>query len=1803
MRKSARAKFKSRSRQQINNVGIQLKDSASVTSPGGGRWGPSTVTYYFDKEYRCGQFWNGDWWVCPDNPGGTVTVTSIDPPQVAAPTANPSTITGYIDVSTDKDGNPAGRLTVTTYGRTLYVGDVITGTGVTECVVTETNDENPLRTGNGINKNGNYTVSVAQTVSSRSMAINFTSGFWWHGSQLDIEPGNKQAFDSTLKTGGYDPAQQATFPLVISATSGPRSLVKGVSYTDWDFSTSGDGSHRPLKFAAVLTIVNEPMVDSHLKFRPGVCGTPANKNILNSTDIIGSALPSIDVNTVTDPVLKSIIDGFNFNGVRLKFRHLMLDYYTDWTGRYIHPGDVMPAYGSDVSNNISNAIMATCFNSFDMSKLDHKRYLYGILQYAIDLASAIKNGTRWDSNGGHLSGRKLPLLFAEKLFGSNGGTYFREAIQENEKFGASVPSTSITSSSWAAGVATITTSTQLATTRMQTLRIINASNPAYNGFLTVKKVISSTQFEAWLWGEVNPGANLTSGTLQRPRLFQEDEDTYYSWASGSKKALWGTLFGGESDYWSEIATGSGSRTVRDPFGYIDGGSPGYNSVYGWIGGQSNSYQVCCTTNQYKYAATAARLLNLVETWNYPPFFDYVDRVFAEGTVASPDPIAPYDDTHRITVNDTTGIQIGDIICNNTNVVVGTTNVNNTGTVTGIVDGTKLLVVNTRRWSSSTTSTSVSNDNVGWSTSSPTLLVIRGGTITNGQVVGGTQIKTVTYSAIAHNVNKGLTYGTATTTDNGHTIGEPILGAGRVPNNHGLRATRFTGTIVGTTLTITQHSGMPIRKDMYFIGKNLSSSYKINSTNVDNPSYSGTGTTGTYAVNTPGNTNLATPQFFYASDFGYGIGFMDYAYIFQQGLNPRSLNFNSFVEQEASVLCTSEWVKLGAGLTNVSISISGGISSEYSIADDILGTNATAFTSSPGTVSSGKWIRVRALSSSTESTTNTTTLIVDSYVNYFNVRTKVFVPFPKIKFNANPNFTTYNKTITSATWRSTSGGQLVITVSAAATEYSVGQTIWFTSTAGTGNFAAIDTPISGDGVIIAAFENSNTSFVVPWAVDPGAFTVTAGRVFGACISGGVFKVGGGFTSVVLAGMQLNGGGMANGDRAISYRTTGSGTGVNADGAGGVGSYNISGITSNSPTTGYYARYQTLGDFSGFGKHSYCYGVLTNPTSVSITNISVANEIVGTTTNSGAWIVTYTLASAHGLAADEYVFIKNVTGGTGYNTTSGSMTAVHSIVDGNTFTVRRTSDPGTWTSLTSAVVFLPTDLITLSSIDSPSYSSSIPVPCKIGAQGAGSTYFDNARIIERLSGSDGGIGNFRIDKKIAQDVHVEYINIYGDGDKRYGLIAMKYRTDYTLADSESILSDSSGNNRIAEKYIQIGGSGGIRLGLNNQLNPIGTPTTKLLYIDYFQPDRLGLTISGFYDEGTNTVFGVGTHGIYADQTVTFLSGMTGTATVSTINTYERRSFTVTGAPTGYSGPITFKVEYIKSCTIGTDTEESTNGIKRYVNTLTGVNTSGLYKYQTLTKLSGAGAFGGIAWVISVHPETNSVTFGSTSPNTSGSISVKFGFGAFSIWTMQDGIHQKSTSVSSNDTWNVFNHPQTPLRTYISPFLGRMGNMYRETLHPWYGELEFLWINGYNSVDDVPDISDPAIRAMFTASKIGQNGEIRPSEIPSIYFTGTSAEFNTKLRNKGTSVIHVALVPAVHADMDKMYLKYPYGTAVVLTDSSIYIKSGTGAGQTRSILSHSGNVVTLESPWQVKPDTTSEYELRSRLIFKYTKLLPAG
>ncbi len=104
--------------------------------------------------------------------------------------------------------------------------------------------------------------------------------------------------------------------------------------------------------------------------------------------------------------------------------------------------------------------------------------------------------------------------------------------------------------------------------------------------------------------------------------------SYYLGRNGV--ALWGQPTGSEREYWNDFASRS-TRTIRDPYGFIDGGfEPG-----GWY--QDN------TAKPTQYSALLMRLMPALQSaWpvNKQAILAYADRWVEHGALTAPDPCAP-----------------------------------------------------------------------------------------------------------------------------------------------------------------------------------------------------------------------------------------------------------------------------------------------------------------------------------------------------------------------------------------------------------------------------------------------------------------------------------------------------------------------------------------------------------------------------------------------------------------------------------------------------------------------------------------------------------------------------------------------------------------------------------------------------------------------------------------------------------------------------------------------------------------------------------------------------------------------------------------------------------------------------------------------------------------------------------------------------------------------------------------------------------------------------------------------------------
>jgi hypothetical protein len=176
-----------------------------------------------------------------------------------------------------------------------------------------------------------------------------------------------------------------------------------------------------IQYAAVLTIVSAPVGSSSDVFRPGYFGTAGKAFYSVPSAATVSGLPA----AVHTPVGVPSLAGFSIASVASRYQGVQLDHNGGFRGRTLHPIDNMQDYGAEIATDNAIHLLRLLLSDFDFSNSTHKQALINYLQMAIDLKSMAANGVSWGADGGHGNGRKLPLLFAHKVFG---GTDFSNAI-------------------------------------------------------------------------------------------------------------------------------------------------------------------------------------------------------------------------------------------------------------------------------------------------------------------------------------------------------------------------------------------------------------------------------------------------------------------------------------------------------------------------------------------------------------------------------------------------------------------------------------------------------------------------------------------------------------------------------------------------------------------------------------------------------------------------------------------------------------------------------------------------------------------------------------------------------------------------------------------------------------------------------------------------------------------------------------------------------------------------------------------------------------------------------------------------------------------------------------------------------------------------------------------------------------------------------------------------------------------------------------------------------------------------------
>lgn len=150
-----------------------------------------------------------------------------------------------------------------------------------------------------------------------------------------------------------------------------------------------------LKTAAILTCLDKAPPDD--AFRPAFCGR--QKIIYRESSIVWDRLKELRPRGPRPP----------WSQLERYFERPWLDHTAHWSIQSLGPAENNPVYGREFARLTGLAALALNTKAPREKK---RKTLIGLVQYGIDLQGFIAAGGNWHADGGHFSGRKLPLLFA-----------------------------------------------------------------------------------------------------------------------------------------------------------------------------------------------------------------------------------------------------------------------------------------------------------------------------------------------------------------------------------------------------------------------------------------------------------------------------------------------------------------------------------------------------------------------------------------------------------------------------------------------------------------------------------------------------------------------------------------------------------------------------------------------------------------------------------------------------------------------------------------------------------------------------------------------------------------------------------------------------------------------------------------------------------------------------------------------------------------------------------------------------------------------------------------------------------------------------------------------------------------------------------------------------------------------------------------------------------------------------------------------------------------------------------------------
>ena len=226
--------------------------------------------------------------------------------------------------------------------------------------------------------------------------------------------GSKQGFDSRGQ--GFDPSLPITFPYTLEAHTSMISsksndtIPQLVMYHDMVTHNSNpqfDESHQPspIKTVSILTCLSEvPPADA---FRPSY--VKAKNGVKRKI----FTLSQVNFDVLLD--LAPTAHMPNWSQFERYFERPWLNHFNGiWLGQKLFPTEMnQPYYGREYARIVGQAALMLNTDAPDSQK---KKLLIGLLQLGIDLKGIVDIGGRWAEGGGLTSGRKMPIIFAYKVF-------------------------------------------------------------------------------------------------------------------------------------------------------------------------------------------------------------------------------------------------------------------------------------------------------------------------------------------------------------------------------------------------------------------------------------------------------------------------------------------------------------------------------------------------------------------------------------------------------------------------------------------------------------------------------------------------------------------------------------------------------------------------------------------------------------------------------------------------------------------------------------------------------------------------------------------------------------------------------------------------------------------------------------------------------------------------------------------------------------------------------------------------------------------------------------------------------------------------------------------------------------------------------------------------------------------------------------------------------------------------------------------------------------------------------------------